>query len=235
MFTIMTSVQHTEQRLAAVRVVPIAVLDDAVAAEPLADALADAGVDCVEVTLRTEAAIEAIRRVAAGGRSLVGAGTVLTREDVDRAVQAGARFVLSPGLSPVVVRHCQELGLPVFPGVATATEIQNALDLGVRVMKFFPAEQLGGPAAVRALAAPFPGVRFLPTGGVNPANLASYLAQPSVLAVSPAPAPWSPALPAGPSGSRSPASRRAGPRPDSRSADALPSTRATARPPENAT
>ncbi len=162
---------------------PIAVLDDLAAAEPLADALANGGVDCLEVTLRTEAAIEAIRRLAAGGRTLVGAGTVLTREDVDRAVQAGARFVLSPGLSPVVVRHCQELGLPVFPGVATATEIQTALDLGVRVVKFFPAEQLGGPAAVRALAAPFRGLRFLPTGGVNPTNLAGYLAEPSVLAV----------------------------------------------------
>jgi 2-dehydro-3-deoxyphosphogluconate aldolase/(4S)-4-hydroxy-2-oxoglutarate aldolase len=114
---------------------------------------------------------------------LVGAGTVLTREDVDRAAQAGARFVLSPGLSPVVVRHCQELGLPVFPGVATATEIQSALELGVRVMKFFPAEQLGGPATLRALAAPFAGLRFLPTGGINPDNLAAYLAEPSVLAV----------------------------------------------------
>jgi 2-dehydro-3-deoxyphosphogluconate aldolase/(4S)-4-hydroxy-2-oxoglutarate aldolase len=114
---------------------------------------------------------------------LVGAGTVLTAEQADRAVEAGARFVVTPGFGPAVVRRCQELGVPVFPGVATATEIQMALDAGLSTVKFFPAEQLGGVAMVKALAAPFRSVRFIPTGGVNPGNIASYLAVPSVVAV----------------------------------------------------
>jgi 2-dehydro-3-deoxyphosphogluconate aldolase/(4S)-4-hydroxy-2-oxoglutarate aldolase len=114
---------------------------------------------------------------------LVGAGTVLTRDQVDRAVDAGARFVVSPGFGPAVVARCQELGVPVFPGVASATEIMMALDAGLDTVKFFPAEQLGGAAMVKALAAPFRSVRFIPTGGVTTANLAGYLALPSVLAV----------------------------------------------------
>lgn len=159
------------------------VLREAAAAEPLADALLAGGLSCVEVTFRTEAAADAIRLMARRPELLVGAGTVLTVEQVDRAVDAGARFVVSPGFGPAVVRHCQERGVPVFPGVATATEIQQALDAGLTTVKFFPAEQLGGAGMVKALAAPFRAVRFIPTGGVTTANLAGYLALPAVLAV----------------------------------------------------
>jgi 2-dehydro-3-deoxyphosphogluconate aldolase/(4S)-4-hydroxy-2-oxoglutarate aldolase len=171
------------ERLAADRILPVVVLEDSRDAGPLGDALSAAGLDCVEVTLRTDAAIEAIRRLADDDRALVGAGTVLTRMDVDRAVQAGARFAVSPGLSTVVVRHCQEIGLPVFPGVATATEVMAALELGLDTLKFFPATQAGGPAGIRALAAPFGSVRFIPTGGISAANLGDYLREPAVLAV----------------------------------------------------
>jgi 2-dehydro-3-deoxyphosphogluconate aldolase/(4S)-4-hydroxy-2-oxoglutarate aldolase len=113
----------------------------------------------------------------------VGAGTVLTPDQVDRAVAAGARFIVSPGFSPAVVRHCQEIDIPVFPGVATATEIQAAMEAGLRTLKFFPAEPLGGLPMVKALAAPFPGLKFIPTGGISAAQLGEYLAHPSVLAV----------------------------------------------------
>lgn len=179
----MTSVQSVEQLIGAARLLPVVVLPAASAAEPLAAALLDGGLSCVEVTFRTEAAAEAIARMAKRPELLVGAGTVLTVEQVDRAVDAGARFIVSPGFGPAVVRRCAERSVPVFPGVATATEIQMALDAGLRTVKFFPTEQLGGAAMVKALAAPFRGVRFIPTGGVTTANLAGYLALPAVLAV----------------------------------------------------
>ncbi|WFF09849.1 bifunctional 4-hydroxy-2-oxoglutarate aldolase/2-dehydro-3-deoxy-phosphogluconate aldolase [Micromonospora sp. WMMD1076] len=165
------------------RLLPVVVLRDARAAEPLASALIAGGLHTAEVTLRTDAAIHAIRAMATLRGFLVGAGTVLTPAQVDRAVEAGARFVVSPGFSPAVVRRCQDIGVPVFPGVATATEVQMALDAGLDTVKFFPAEQLGGAAMVRALAAPFPSVRFIPTGGIHSGNLPAYLAQPAVLAV----------------------------------------------------
>lgn len=159
------------------------VLDDAAAAAPLAAALTAGGLHSVEVTFRTSAAADAIRAMAERPDLLVGAGTVLTPAQVDQAVEAGARFVVSPGFGPAVVRHCQELGIPVFPGAATATEIQLALDAGLDTVKFFPAEQLGGLAMIKALAAPFRAVRFIPTGGINTGNLPDYLAHPAVLAV----------------------------------------------------
>jgi 2-dehydro-3-deoxyphosphogluconate aldolase/(4S)-4-hydroxy-2-oxoglutarate aldolase len=169
--------------LAAERVLPVVVLHDAGLAAPLGAALLAGGLRCVEVTLRTEAAEAAIRALAGDSALLVGAGTVLTAGQVDRALDAGARFVVSPGFSAAVVRRCQDRGVPVFPGVATATEIQMALDAGVETVKFFPAEALGGAAMVKALAAPFGSVRFIPTGGVTSANLRRYLALPAVLAV----------------------------------------------------
>ncbi|MBO0868034.1 MAG: bifunctional 4-hydroxy-2-oxoglutarate aldolase/2-dehydro-3-deoxy-phosphogluconate aldolase [Micromonosporaceae bacterium] len=169
--------------LAADRVLPVVVVSDVDRAEPLADALLAGGLHCAEVTFRTEAAQAAIRVLAARSELLVGAGTVLTVEQVDRAVDAGARFVVSPGYGPAVVRRCQERGVPVYPGVATATEVQMALDAGLDTVKFFPAEQLGGAGMVKALAAPFRSVRFIPTGGVTATNLAGYLAVPAVLAV----------------------------------------------------
>jgi 2-dehydro-3-deoxyphosphogluconate aldolase / (4S)-4-hydroxy-2-oxoglutarate aldolase len=178
-----TIVHDTEQTIARNRLLPVVVIDDAATADPLAEALVVGGLPCAEITFRTAAAAEAIKAMAARGDIVVGAGTVLTPEQVDRAVEAGARFVVSPGFGPAVVRRCQEVGVPVYPGAATATEIQMALDAGLSTVKFFPAEQLGGAAMVKALAAPFRSVRFIPTGGVTTENLDRYLALPSVLAV----------------------------------------------------
>ena len=163
--------------------VPVVVLQDAGDAGLLADALVAGGLPVAEVTFRTAAAGEAIRAMAARGDVLVGAGTVLTVAQVDQAVAAGARFVVSPGLSRAVVERCAEHGVPALPGAVTATEVQAALELGIATVKFFPAATSGGPAAIAALAAPFGGVRFVPTGGVGPANLGQYLAVPSVAAV----------------------------------------------------
>jgi 2-dehydro-3-deoxyphosphogluconate aldolase/(4S)-4-hydroxy-2-oxoglutarate aldolase len=169
--------------IATARLVPVIVLEEAAAAAALADALVAGGLRCAEVTFRTAAAEAALKNMAADGRLLVGAGTVINREQVDRAVAAGARFLVSPGFSPAVARHCAALGVPLFPGVATATDIIAALDEGYDVVKFFPAEPLGGLSMIGALAAPFPGVRFIPTGGITAAHLPGYLAHRSVLAV----------------------------------------------------
>lgn len=185
---IVNDVQHDEQTsvvptIGASRVLPVVVLDDVRDADPLAAALVQGGLHSVEVTFRTEAAAHAIRVMSERPDLLVGAGTVLTPAQVDQAVEAGARFVVSPGFGPAVVRRCQQLGVPVFPGAATPTEIQMALDAGLDTVKFFPAEQLGGIGMIKALAAPFRSLRFIPTGGVNTRNLADYLAHPAVLAV----------------------------------------------------
>jgi len=173
----------TPDLLARHRLVPVVVLDDAAAAEPLADALAAGGLPIAEVTFRTEAAAESIARMSAHGGVTVGAGTVTRPEQVDAAVDAGASFVVSPGLSAAVVRRCQERGVFALPGATTATEIMAALELGVSVVKFFPAGTSGGAAAVAALSAPFPGVRFVPTGGIDAGSASDYLALRSVLAV----------------------------------------------------
>ena len=183
MVTYVTTVQHAEQVIGVDRIVPVVVLADSAGAEPLAGALVAGGLHCVEVTFRTDAAADVIRAMAVRPELVVGAGTVLTAEQAEQAVAAGARFVVSPGFGPAVVRRCQELGVPVFPGIATATEIQMALDAGLDTVKFFPAEQLGGVGMVKALSAPFRTVRFIPTGGVDTGNLADYLAVASVLAV----------------------------------------------------
>ncbi|PKQ31944.1 MAG: keto-deoxy-phosphogluconate aldolase [Actinobacteria bacterium HGW-Actinobacteria-2] len=165
------------------RIVPVVVLDEVEAADPLAAALVAGGLPVAEVTFRTPAAADAIRVMAERGDIMVGAGTVLSARQVDDAVAAGASFVVSPGFSAAVVDRCAELGVPVLPGAVTATEIQAALEAGLSVVKFFPAATSGGPAAIRALAAPFPGLRFVPTGGVAADNLADYLAIPAVVAV----------------------------------------------------
>ena len=183
MVTYVTTVQHAEQVIGVDRIVPVVVLADSAGAEPLAGALVAGGLHCVEVTFRTDAAADVIRAMAVRPELVVGAGTVLTAEQAEQAVVAGARFVVSPGFGPAVVRRCQELGVPVFPGIATATEIQMALDAGLDTVKFFPAEQLGGVGMVKALSAPFRTVRFIPTGGIDTGNLADYLAVASVLAV----------------------------------------------------
>lgn len=170
-------------RLAAHRLVPVVVLDEADDAGPLADALVGGGLPVAEITFRTAAAPDAIRVVADRGDVLVGAGTVVTPRQVDQAVAAGAQYLVSPGTSRAVLERAQEHGVPVLPGAVTATEVQAALELGVDTVKFFPAGTSGGSAAVAALAAPFGGVRFVPTGGVGPANLDEYLSLPCVAAV----------------------------------------------------
>jgi 2-dehydro-3-deoxyphosphogluconate aldolase/(4S)-4-hydroxy-2-oxoglutarate aldolase len=170
-------------RLAAHRLVPVVVLDDADDAGPLAEALVGGGLPVAEITFRTAAAPDAIRVMAGRGDVLVGAGTVVTPEQVDQAVAAGAQYLVSPGTVRAVVERAQEHGVPVLPGAVTATEVQAALELGLDTVKFFPAGTSGGSAAIAALAAPFGGVRFVPTGGVGPANLDEYLALPCVAAV----------------------------------------------------
>jgi 2-dehydro-3-deoxyphosphogluconate aldolase / (4S)-4-hydroxy-2-oxoglutarate aldolase len=170
-------------QLATVRVIPVVVLDDSAAAAPLAGALADAGLPCAEITLRTAAGEAAIAIMAQQRNLLVGAGTVLDASQAEHAAQAGARFIVSPGFDEEVVRRCQELSVPVLPGAATATEIQRARRAGLRVIKFFPAETLGGVNALDALSAPFPDMRFIPTGGIGPGNVQAYLARSVVLAV----------------------------------------------------
>jgi 2-dehydro-3-deoxyphosphogluconate aldolase/(4S)-4-hydroxy-2-oxoglutarate aldolase len=170
-------------RLLAHRVVPVVVIRDLAATFPLAEALASGGLPVAEVTFRTPVAAEAIRLLAAETDLLVGAGTIVSTEQVDAAVEAGAAFVVSPGFSSAVVRRCVELRVPVLPGVATATEVIAALEHGLSVLKYFPAEAIGGIPALSALGGPFPDFRFVPTGGVHAANLAAYLAVPSVAAV----------------------------------------------------
>ena len=170
-------------RLKAARLVPVVVLDDAGQAGALAQALVDGGLPVAEVTFRTGAAADSIRAIADRGDVLVGAGTVVTPRQVDVAVAAGAAYVVSPGLSRAVVERCLECGVLALPGAVTATEVQAAVELGLSTVKFFPAGTFGGPRAIAALAAPFPGVGFVPTGSVGPGNVREYLDLPSVVAV----------------------------------------------------
>lgn len=171
------------ESLRVTRLVPVVVLDDAAAADAVAGALVAGGLPVAEVTFRTAAAPDAIRAMSDRGDILVGAGTVLTAAQVDQAVAAGARYVVSPGLSRAVVERCHEHGVLALPGAVTATEVQAALELGLSTVKFFPAGTSGGAAAIKALSAPFGQVRFVPTGGIGPANLAEYLALSCVAAV----------------------------------------------------
>jgi 2-dehydro-3-deoxyphosphogluconate aldolase/(4S)-4-hydroxy-2-oxoglutarate aldolase len=170
-------------RIGEIGIVPVVVLDDPGLARPLADALAVGGLPCAEVTFRTPRAADVLQQMAQDSRLVVGAGTVLTVEQVDIAVEAGAAYIVTPGYSPHVVRAGQERGIPVIPGVATPTEIQMALQDDITVVKFFPAETIGGTRALAAMAAPFGGIRFIPTGGISQDNLEDYLALPAVLAV----------------------------------------------------
>jgi 2-dehydro-3-deoxyphosphogluconate aldolase/(4S)-4-hydroxy-2-oxoglutarate aldolase len=165
------------------RIVPVVVLEELETARPLAEALEQGGLPVAEVTFRTEVAVHAVRLLAHETKVLVGAGTVVRPEQVDLAVEAGARFIVMPGLSPRVVERCRELDVLVIPGVATATEVISALDHGLDLLKLFPAQVAGGVALLRSLQGPFPGVRWIPTGGVSASNAASYLALPSVAAV----------------------------------------------------
>lgn len=175
--------KEMEAKIAELGVVPVVVLNDVKDAIPLADALVAGGLPCAEVTFRTEAAEESIRQMAEKyPEMLVGAGTVLTIDQVDRAVGAGAKFIVSPGFDPEIVDYCLGKDIPVFPGVITPSEVAQAVKRGLRVVKFFPAEQFGGVATIKALAAPYTMVKFMPTGGVSAKNLKDYLSCDKIVA-----------------------------------------------------
>ncbi len=164
------------ERLYRIGIVPVVKLDDAKDAEPLAKALCDGGLKCAEVTFRTDAAEESIRRMTTAFPDMfVGAGTVLTTEQVDRAVGAGAKFIVSPGLNPKVVKYCVEKNIPITPGTSNPSDVEAAIELGLDVVKFFPAEASGGLAMIKAMSAPYVNMKFMPTGGINAKNLCEYL------------------------------------------------------------
>ncbi|NAW57447.1 MULTISPECIES: bifunctional 4-hydroxy-2-oxoglutarate aldolase/2-dehydro-3-deoxy-phosphogluconate aldolase [unclassified Vibrio] len=171
-----------EQRLREIKIVPVIAINDVAQAVPLAKVLVENGLPCAEVTFRTDAAAESIRQMRqAYPELLIGAGTVLTTAQVDQAIDAGADFIVSPGLNPTTVKYCQQRGIAIIPGVNNPSLVEQAMELGLRTLKFFPAEPSGGVSMLKALTAVYP-VNFMPTGGVNPNNLANYLALNSVVA-----------------------------------------------------
>ena len=171
------------EKLESLGIVPVVVLDKVEDAAPLAHALMAAGMKSAEVTFRTACAAECIAAMSAAEPDMcVGAGTVLTVEQVNEAREAGAQFIVSPGYNEDVVKYCIQLGLPVLPGTVTPSEVTAAEGLGLKVTKFFPAAQYGGLTTIKALAAPFVGHRFMPTGGINTGNVEEYLACPSIIA-----------------------------------------------------
>jgi 2-dehydro-3-deoxyphosphogluconate aldolase/(4S)-4-hydroxy-2-oxoglutarate aldolase len=171
------------KRIASCGVVPVIALEDAHKAEPLAAALAAGGIDILEITFRTDAAADAIRSLADTSEDIVvGAGTVRTTNQAKTAIDCGARFLVTPGLSVPVVEFALEREIPIYPGINSTFALETAYGLGLRTLKFFPAEASGGVAMLKALAAPFADVQFVPTGGVTPENLLDYLSRPNVLA-----------------------------------------------------
>jgi 2-dehydro-3-deoxyphosphogluconate aldolase/(4S)-4-hydroxy-2-oxoglutarate aldolase len=171
------------ETISKIGIVPVVKLDDAKDAEPLAEALCKGGLPCAEVTFRTAAAAEAIAIMTKTHPDMVvGAGTVLTTEQVDKAVEAGAKFIVSPGLNPKIVKYCVDKNIPITPGTNSPSEIETAIEFGLEVVKFFPAEQSGGIAKIKAMAAPYVNMKFMPTGGINAKNLISYLDFPKVIA-----------------------------------------------------
>lgn len=164
-------------------IVPVIKIDNVKDAVPLAQALADGGLPVAEVTFRTSAAKESIEAICkALPDMLVGAGTVITTDQVDQAVEAGAKFIVSPGLNPNIVRHCQKKGIPILPGTSNPSDIEAALELGLSVVKFFPAEAAGGLNMIKSIAAPYTSVKFMPTGGINAKNINDYLAFDKIIA-----------------------------------------------------
>ena len=164
-------------------IVPVVVLNNASDAEPLAEALINGGLPCAEVTFRTEAAEDSIKLMSKKFPEMfVGAGTVLTTEQVDRAIGAGAKFIVSPGFNPKVVEYCIKNNYPITPGIMTPTELEMALGFGLDVVKFFPAENAGGLKMIKAMSAPYTMMKFMPTGGINAANVGDYLACDKILA-----------------------------------------------------
>ena len=171
------------EKISAFGIIPVVVLEDAKDAAPLAKALVEGGLPCAEVTFRTDTAEESIKIMTSEYPDMfVGAGTVLTIEQVDRAVAAGAKFIVSPGFDPEIVDYCLSKEISVFPGCITPSEVAQAVKRGLKAVKFFPAEQFGGVAAIKAIAAPYVGVKFMPTGGINAKNLESYLSCDKIVA-----------------------------------------------------
>lgn len=164
------------------RIVPVVAIDDEKDASNLADALIAGGLPCAEITFRTQAAEAAIKTMAARGDIHVGAGTVLTLTQAQKAIDAGATFIVAPGLNPKVVKFCQDKDIPITPGVATPTDIETAMDMGLDILKFFPAEAFGGLKTLKAISAPYQTVKFIPTGGLNADNVSAYLQHPKVAA-----------------------------------------------------
>lgn len=164
------------EKLSAIGIVPVIKIDDVEKAVPLAKALVAGGIPCAEVTFRTEEAEEAIKRMAAEvPEMLVGAGTILTPEQADRAIAAGSKFLVSPGLNPKVVKHCIDKGYLITPGTSNPSDVEVAIELGLDVVKFFPAEAAGGINMIKSMAAPYTKMKFMPTGGINAGNLNNYL------------------------------------------------------------
>lgn len=174
--------EDVTQTIAQLRVVPAVVIDDVNAAEPMAEAMVRGGLPVVEVTLRTPHALESIRMLSRMEGLLVGAGTVTSLTQLEQALSAGARFVVTPGLDPEIVKVCQGKDVVIFPGAVTPTEIMQAMSLGLPAVKFFPSNIYGGLPAIEALSGPFPTMKFMPTGGVTLSNLSTFLAHPNVLA-----------------------------------------------------
>jgi 2-dehydro-3-deoxyphosphogluconate aldolase / (4S)-4-hydroxy-2-oxoglutarate aldolase len=173
----------TLKKIGSTGIVPVVVLNNASDAEPLADSLIKGGLPCAEVTFRTAAAEESIKIISKKfPQMLVGAGTVLTTEQVDKAIGAGAKFIVAPGFNPKVVEYCLKNNYPVCPGIMTPTELEMALGYGLDVVKFFPAENAGGLKMIKAISAPYTMMKFMPTGGINATNVREYLACDKILA-----------------------------------------------------
>jgi len=169
------------ERLAEIKVIPVIAINDADKAVKLAEVLIENGLPCAEITFRTEAAAPAIANIrAAYPDMLIAAGTVLTTEQVDLAIDSGVDFVVSPGFNPTTVKYCQQRNMPIIPGVNSPSLVEQAMEMGLKTLKFFPAEASGGISMIKAMSAVYP-VKFMPTGGVSPANVNDYLAVPSVL------------------------------------------------------
>lgn len=164
-------------------IIPVVVLNNKDDAQPLAKALCEGGLSCAEVTFRTNAAKESIRIMSREFPDmLIGAGTILTTSQVDSAVAAGAKFIVSPGFNPKIVSYCLEKNIPIIPGVVTPSEMEQAIEMGLDVVKFFPAEASGGLSMLQAVCAPYTTLKFMPTGGINPQNIQEYLKYDRILA-----------------------------------------------------
>ena len=171
------------EQFSKIGIIPVVVLDDAKDAAPLAKVLCENGLPCAEVTFRTAAAEEAIKIMSSEFPDmLVGAGTVLTTEQADKAINAGAKFIVAPGLNPKIVQYCLDKSVPVTPGTQTPSEMERALELGLKVVKFFPAEPAGGLNMIKAVAAAYVDLKFMPTGGINAKNVRDYLAYNKIIA-----------------------------------------------------